>query len=179
MTHHRAAKRYAKAFISFISENNSEEKTINEIKNLQEILFNNRDLRSFLKSPIIENKKKISIAEEVFKPYSDETKRLISLIIKNGRSEILVQVVNEIININRKQRGIQKAVITSAKALTDAQNKAIKNHLLNIMKANDIEIENKVDASLLGGFKIRIEDLLYDATIQTKLNRLKQELSIK
>lgn len=179
MTHYRAAKRYAKAFMLFLSSKEQREEIINEIKNLNFILSSNRKLRVFLKNPVIDEQQKLGILMELFKPYSTETKKLVQLIIRNGRSEILPQVVEEVITYNRREKGIKKAIITSAQPLSNEQNDAIKQKLLNLVKANDIEIESKIDPSLLGGFKVRIEDLLFDASVQSKLDNLKKEFNLK
>lgn len=179
MTHYRAAKRYAKAFMLFLSNKEQREEIINEIKNLNFILSSNRKLRVFLKNPVIDEQQKLGILMELFKPYSTETKKLVQLIIRNGRSEILPKVVEEIITYNRREKGIKKAIITSTQPLSNEQNDAIKQKLLNLVEANDIEVESKINPSLLGGFKVRIEDLLFDASVQSKLDNLKKEFNLK
>ena len=41
----------------------------------------------------------------------------------------------------------------------------------------EVEIETKVDPSLLGGFVIEIGDKLYDASVATRLKKLRKEFT--
>jgi F-type H+-transporting ATPase subunit delta len=40
-----------------------------------------------------------------------------------------------------------------------------------------VELVNKVDKDILGGFVLRLDDLQYDASVSSQLQSLKQKLS--
>ena len=64
---------------------------------------------------------------------------------------------------------------TVASELDDSENVALKSSLRSALGKN-IDLSLKVDESLVGGIRLRIENTFLDATIQNQLNMLKQEL---
>jgi F0F1-type ATP synthase delta subunit len=51
----------------------------------------------------------------------------------------------------------------------------LKNALKNITKM-DVEVENQVDPSLLGGFVVKVGSTIYDNSLKGQLRLLKAEL---
>ena len=68
-------------------------------------------------------------------------------------------------------------VAKTAVELTEAQKKAIENKLLATTKYVEFEMHFDIDATLIGGMKIRIGDRVVDSSIKNKLNDLTRELS--
>ncbi len=71
-----------------------------------------------------------------------------------------------------------KAVVTSKYPLPPSDLRAIAEHMKQIMK-KDIELEAFVDPNLLGGFKVRCGDTVFDATLDQSLRQLAQHLTTK
>ena len=61
-----------------------------------------------------------------------------------------------------KYKDLKKQVLAKAKALT----------------GKDVEVENIIDETILGGFILRIGDVQYNASIANQLNKLKQEFTL-
>ena len=180
MANYRVAKRYAKAFMEILPEQ-KQEKALDEMKNIVKSLKEIKSLRAFLNSPIISEEKKLGIAKEVFKSFSKETQNLIALLIQNGRSENLKEVANSVIQEYRTRHGIKKAIITSADKLSEEQLTAIIQKIKSdlAIDTNKIEVEQRIDESLIGGFILRIDDTQFDTSIKTRLNKIKQEFDTK
>jgi F-type H+-transporting ATPase subunit delta len=67
------------------------------------------------------------------------------------------------------------AQVTSATKLDEEQ----KNKVLSLLKhEGEVEIIEKVDASLIGGFIVRVGDKQIDASIATKFKNLRKEISL-
>ena len=64
---------------------------------------------------------------------------------------------------------------TVASELDESEIVSLKSSLNSALGKN-IDLSLKVDESLVGGIRLRIENIFLDATIQNQLNRLKQEL---
>ncbi len=65
-------------------------------------------------------------------------------------------------------------LVTTAVPLTDAQKKKIQQALT--AKLGSGAFEEKIDETVLGGIKITVGSKEYDATIQNKLERIKQHM---
>ncbi len=179
MAQYRVAKRYAKAFMDFL---NSDEKKIEvankEMANLVTLVQESRDLQLFLKSPILDDRRKEEISKALFKSYSEPSQEFIALVMRHGRANILPQIAEEFNHLYREKHNIRKAVITSAEKLGPKQIEEIVAKAKKELSNNvTLEVENKINKDLIGGFVLRIGDMQYDASIQTQLQNLKNQFN--
>lgn len=180
MAHYRVAKRYAKGLMEFLATSPAKEEVVmKEMKQLGELIKGSSDLRSFFKSPVLEYKKKTAISNEVFKDFSEESKTFLSLIIKQGRSEAIESIASEFVELYRKKHKIERAIITSAHPLSEEQiNSIIEKTKAILPEGTTVEVQNKIDSDLIGGFVLRLADKQFDASLKTKLNNIKKEFDI-
>ncbi len=75
-----------------------------------------------------------------------------------------------------EQVGIVKAHVTVQQRLDPEVKAEIKNLLKAKFNAKDIIILEKIDERILGGIKIKVGEEIYDATIKSKLSKLKDKL---
>lgn len=180
MAHYRVAKRYAKGFMDFLANTGKEETVMKEMQQMHDLMIENRDLRNFFGTPVLDYKKKTEIMKNVFANFSEETKTFLALIIKQGRSKAIGSIATEFINLYKSKHGIRSAVITSAQPLSKEQVDAIVNKAKESLPADaTVEIENKIDPDLIGGFILRLDDQQFDASIKTKLNNIRKEFDSK
>ncbi len=76
--------------------------------------------------------------------------------------------------LDRQERGVARANVAFARE-TEVSDEFIRQ--LNEFAKTKLEIETKVDESLIGGVVVRIDDLLLDASVKGQLNRLKKFLN--
>ena len=67
--------------------------------------------------------------------------------------------------------------VTTPTELSDVQKQKIEARLSETSSYETLEMNYNVDASLLGGIRIRIDDRVVDNTIQTKLDEMTRKLS--
>lgn len=65
----------------------------------------------------------------------------------------------------------------SASPLTEEQLENLKEKIKNELQLENVEINNFVDESLLGGLKLTYNNKVVDATIKAKLNAIKSKIS--
>ncbi len=173
----RAAKRYAKGILLFAQESQKEEEVYNEMNNLYNLVKESHDLRTFLNMPILETKKKKAIAKEVFKHFSDVTIKFIDLLINHKREEILGASANEYITLYNHHKQIKTVSITTAVEISEDTIQKILQKIKGLTKNHTLKIKTKIDASLIGGFIVRVGDQQIDNSIKSKLYGLTQEFS--
>ena len=75
-----------------------------------------------------------------------------------------------------RERGISLAEVRTALPLDDEQRTAIAERL-RALTGDRVEMNEKVDESLIGGISVRIGDRLYDASVRSRLERLRARLT--
>ena len=78
-------------------------------------------------------------------------------------------------NLAHHGMGMEEAVVTSAFPLTKSQVDALKAKLAEIT-GSKIIMKQKVDASLIGGFTVRMGDRLIDGSIARQLAALRSQM---
>ncbi len=179
MSEIRVANRYAKALMDLARQNDSLEEVHNDAQHFLEVCKDNRDFEVILSNPIIPQHKKYDIAHRVFSEgLSQQTMKFIDLIISKQRGSLLVPIFERFESFYKSIKGITQATVYSPIALSDK----IQESLKEIVKkgkggnVNEVNLENKIDESLLGGFVLQFEDKLLDKSVNTQLKSLKKAL---
>jgi F0F1-type ATP synthase delta subunit len=71
----------------------------------------------------------------------------------------------------------QKTLTDAVYALNDAKKQIIAH--VKSMGANEVVLETTIDPATIGGFVLQVGDKQVDATLKTKLNKLKKEFEQK
>lgn len=175
MLHHRIATRYATGLLSYSQEEHSLETTFEEVKTLKRQLEQSRDFRAFLKSPVIDSHTKERISIQIMKGYSETLLHFVQLMVRQHREGYLHETTKAFIRLYNAFKGIHTAYLTTAVPLNDALRAAIQHQIKD--RAPKVELHERIDPAILGGFVLRMGDVQLDQSIATKLKVLRKELS--
>ncbi len=172
----RVAYRYAQALLDLSTEQNVVDKVNADMVQLSDVCKESKDFTNLLNSPIVESKKKSDIFTALFESKMEKMSlEFLNLIVKNSREDILPQIADGFVSLYKKKNNILDVTVISATTL----DKATKDQIVNKIKASfngTIELIEKVDPSLIGGFIVRIDDKQIDASIASQLSNLKNIL---
>lgn len=171
----KVASRYAQSLIELAEEKQVTDAVLKDMKCLLATTNENRDFHVFLNSPLINADKKNNVFAKLFDDFQDISKRFIQLLTKNHREMVLPLIAEEFISKLNVIRGIVPMTITSAVKL-DETVKATILERINKHIDGSIELTEKIDESLIGGFVVRMGDTRIDASIAHQLNEMKQRL---
>lgn len=170
--------RYATALYEFAVERNQVEQTYHDVQLLADICKSNRDLRLFLKSPVIHPDKKIKVlANLLHDKINVVTRTFIEILIRKRREENLPGIANSFIEIYREAKNIKVAEVTTANPL-DTE---LKKDLIDILEKqtnSQIILEEVVDPDIIGGLIVKLEGVKFDDSIRKKVLALKQEFNV-
>ena len=172
----KAASRYAQALLELATEKNKVDDVQNDMNYFLSVVNGNREFENLLKSPIVKADKKISIFNAVFDAFEEISKSFITLIVKNGRESILTQIAMAYTAKLQELKGIIPLTITTASKLDDAVRAQILAKIERSVKGT-LEVEEKIDESLIGGFLVRMGDTQIDASVSRQFKDLKQRLT--
>jgi F-type H+-transporting ATPase subunit delta len=172
----KSARRYAKALLSFAIEQKELETVATEMKLIADTCATSSDLVMLLKSPVVKTEKKRTILKKVFAgKVGATTLKFFELVTKKKREDQLPEMANAFQQIFREHQGIVTAEIITAVPLTEEGRKTALAFITNLY--DKVELTEKVDKDLIGGFIIRVGDKQYDESVARKLNNLKREFS--
>ena len=173
----QVAKRYAKSLIDLSRETGVIDAVGADMKLFVAVCEQNRDLSRLLANPIIHADKKLSILRKVFEGKMNKISiSFFEIITRKGREPFLEGIAREFVLKYKKFKGIQTAVITSAVGLDDKLRKEVYRLISESVKS-EVELIEKVDKRIIGGFVLRMEDKQYDASIASELRKLTKEFA--
>ncbi len=172
----RAAQRYAKAIMERTQASGLTSQTNNDMLLIASTIKANAELNSFVKNPVFSTSTKNNALLEIFSGVNAESKLLIQLLVENKRVNMLDSVADAYTELYNQVNGIQKIQVTTATPMTpELEAKVVAK--AKEFTSNTLIIENIVDASIIGGFIIRLGDKQFNASVASKLSRLKRELT--
>jgi len=98
------------------------------------------------------------------------------LLVRRGRAGLVPVIARQFERIERDREGRVTAQVTSAIALTDAQRANLRDQL-GRRSGKTVDLDERVDPSIMGGMVVRIGDELIDASIAGRLRRIQAQLT--
>lgn len=173
----RIASRYAKSLLDLCIERGQLDVVKIDMEMIDRAIEGNRDLRVMLASPVINTDAKVDILSRIFKGnVSDVTMSFVVLLTNKGREKLLPEVVNSFLSQVMTHRGITSAEVTSAIALDASSRQKVLDSAIKLA-GGPVELIEKVDASLIGGFILKVGDKQLDSAISSRIKALKREFS--
>lgn len=176
MSASKIAKRYAKGIFDLALEQDRLEAVRTDLQSLYRLIGESADFAGFLEDPLLTPERRSDVLRALF---ADKVEVLVYktiLFLENKRRiGYLREICAAFEELYNGHRRILPVLIVSAKPIPDEQkgNIAAK---LGAKFQQAIQTVVRVDASLLGGVKIVIGDLVLDYSLETQLHRLRKNI---
>jgi F-type H+-transporting ATPase subunit delta len=174
----KVAKRYAQGLLDFTNESGQTATVFSEMKDVVKVMAESKDLNKFFLTPYIDSKKKIEVANEIFKGLSVSSQNLIRLVIKHGRENQLKNIAQEFINKVEDLSGVQRVTLTTATPLSKENIDQILRSTNLVKSDSNFDLKVNVRPEILGGYILRVGDQQIDASVKTKLNQVKKDFQL-
>jgi F-type H+-transporting ATPase subunit delta len=170
----KVASRYAKALLELAVEKKQLDAIYKDVNLLLSIAAQNRELVLLLSSPIVSFDKKHNVLKALFEKTGNPiTLSFFDIITKKNRSDVLVSTFKEFKRQYNQQMGIQEAEVTTTFLLTED----LRNRFVEIVKQisglHKVELTEKINKDLIGGFVLKVNDKLLDDSLSGKLRELR------
>lgn len=173
----RIASRYAQAFYDFSKERNILEQSFDNLRFVQNLVKTSDELQNFFLNPLIRRSKKRKIVDKLFREHiAPETYHFLNFLVDKGRMEFIKDVVRCFERIYNLDHNILKASIVSAKDIDSDHQKLLTLKLEKKLKAT-IKPEFKTNPDLIGGFRVSIQDRIFDLSVAYQLEQIKNNIS--
>ncbi|MBP9853283.1 MAG: F0F1 ATP synthase subunit delta [Candidatus Omnitrophica bacterium] len=170
------AERYAKALFETAKEANQIDDIHNDLHEISILCQASEDFRRFISSPIITVAQKKNLLTEVFQGrLKPQTFNFLLFLIDKDRLELVKHICTAFESLYLSSKDILHATIQSKVALSETQVNQITEKFKKIRNKN-IETQQTIQENMLGGFKVQINDMVYDYSIDSKLKKFKSAI---
>lgn len=173
----RISSRYAKSLLDLAIEKGELERVFADMQSVNQAFRGSRELELLLQSPVVKTDKKVKIIGEIFAgKLSNISASFINLLIHKGRESLLGEVSQSFISQYKIFKKITVVELTSAVAVDSGTRSKIMT-AAGLISEGTIELIEKVDPEMIGGFILKVNDRQVDTSISSKLRNLKREFS--
>lgn len=170
----RAATRYVKSLLTLAEEQNALEAVHQDMKLFSAVVAENRELGLILKNPIIRHEKKREILEKIFTgKVHPLTLAIFDILTRKNRENILAEIAVEFHLAYNRVKGITMATLTTATPIDESVRAEMKAMVNQISKKVQVEMLERIDPTLVGGFVLKVGDRQVDASLRSRLAALK------
>jgi F-type H+-transporting ATPase subunit delta len=171
------AERYASSLFELARENNALPEVASALDNFQALIDGSEDLKRLIRSPVFGADDQLKAITAILEKagISGLAGNFIKVTAANRRLFAVPGMIKSFREIYARHRGEVSAEVTSAHALTPAQEQELKEALKGVT-GKDVAINVAVDPSILGGLIVKLGSRQIDTSLRTKLSTLKLSL---
>lgn len=178
MVDSRVASRYVKSLLDLAVQQKAVEAVHQDMQLFSQVCNSSREFVLMLKSPVIRHEKKRTVLETLFKGKVHVlTMSIIEILTKKNREPLLPAIAAEFQVAYNDYKGIGKASVISAVPLDAKLREEIKSIVKQLSTKTQVELDEKVEKELIGGFVLNVGDRQIDASVKSKLKALKLKFS--
>ncbi len=167
------AGRYAAALFELADDKKELDSVAADLRGLREILKGSEDLQRLIRSPLYSREQQSQALTAILEKSGagDLTRRFVLTVGQNRRLFALPQMIDAFLAELARRRGEVTAEVTSAAPLSDAQQGAL-DKVLRKEYGDKVQLDLKVDESLIGGLIVRVGSRMIDGSLKSKLRKL-------
>lgn len=171
------AKRYARALYDLGMEEGLNDKILEDMKKVSEVIKESQEFRAMMESPLYDIILKKRVLKSVISKISltEYLGNFLNILLDKDRFKLLDEILEAYTVMLDEASGRVRAQIKSATELSDEQMQRIKKTMSGLMK-KEVDVDVAVDPSLIGGLVAEVQGMIYDGSVKTQLSKLKQSL---
>ncbi|PIR34373.1 MAG: F0F1 ATP synthase subunit delta [Alphaproteobacteria bacterium CG11_big_fil_rev_8_21_14_0_20_44_7] len=171
------SRRYVTAIFELAKSSGALSKVAKDLDEVQSLLSTSEVLKAMINSPIVSAEQQMIAVEQISEKgkFDALTRNFLTVVAKNRRLKYLAEIITAFKKkISEDNNEIQAEVI-SAVQLSDAMVNKIKKEL-SAETGKKVELETQIDAEIVGGLIIKIGSKMYDYSVKSRLNKLRNDL---
>ncbi len=169
------SKRYAQAVIQIARQDGATDAWLADLQALSQLQHSDPFVKA-LETPRLSLVDKSRVLAERYPTLSPRAVNLVSLLIEKRRVALLPGIFEEYRRLLDADRGIQRATVVTAVALTEEDTRHLEARLSDITGKRTV-VTATVDPAVIGGVVARFEGRLLDGSTRSRLDALKQEIA--
>lgn len=169
-------KRYSKALFELAIETKQEEVIFSEIEALKVIITENPEMGTILVDPRLNLLQKREILSVLSKEFSPLMRQFLQMLFDYKRIDNLPNIIEEFEQKHAAHSHIVLATVTTAVALSEAQQSKLAQTVSKRFDAETALLENVVNPEIMGGVVVEARNTVLDGSVKTRLDRVRRSL---
>jgi F-type H+-transporting ATPase subunit delta len=168
---------YAKAFLGATEAAGVTDAALGELDSLvTDVLDKLPRFDAILSSGLVSSDEKIALIEKSIGPQASPLFRnYLKVLARHGRLDVLRAIRRQARQMYDKMRGRQRVHVTTAAELDADLTRRLTDMLRGMLGAEPV-LEIKTRPELIGGIVLRVGDTVYDGSIATRLERIREHM---
>jgi F-type H+-transporting ATPase subunit delta len=170
------AQVYARSLFEVAQEHDKLDDVRDQIGQFADALGESRELQTFFFSPYFSTEEKKKGLTSALVDADETVENFLALLIENHRMPVLLRVRRELDRMWQEVNKLLPVQITSAVELDTAVTKQIGEEI-GRQTGRTVELSSTVDPDVLGGIIVRVGNSILDASVRTRLERLRKQVA--
>ena len=170
------ARVYAEALFEAGKDKGNLDALQSQLGQFADAVDRNHDLQVFLFSPYLSSQEKKKGLERAISGAEPELTNFLELLIEKGRMPEIFRIRREFDELWKHENKRIDVTVTSAVELDEAVVKKIGTEVER-QTGEQVELSSKVDDSILGGIVLQVGNMVLDASIRSRLEKLRKSVA--
>jgi len=170
------AQVYARSLFEVASEQGQLDTVKEQLGQFTDAVAQNRDLAVFFFSPYFSTDEKTNGLHRTVEDAEPMVMNFLEALIERHRMPVIYRIRTEFDLLYDKSNKLLPVLLTSAIELDKATVESLGKRI-GEQTGNEIELSSEVDPEILGGIILRVGNFIMDASIRTRLERLRREVA--
>jgi F-type H+-transporting ATPase subunit delta len=171
------ARRYAQALLELGLEQGDLDNVVRDVSALADAWSGSPQLRNAVENPLVAQATKKDAVRELAEALGAGTaaRNVALLLVDRRRARALPHIARALRELADAKRGLVRAQVTAATALPDTYYERLQAQLESLTGMR-VVVERRIDPSLIGGVVTRIGDRIFDGSVRSRLQSLREAL---
>ncbi len=172
------ADHYADALADVAIQQNSVAQIRQQLADFLLMVRESPDLALLLDSPAVQRANKRAVIEALVAQMgaSGTLRNFLFVVVDRGRTRLLLEIQASFDKRLDERQGIVRADVSSARELAD-QEKAELRGALERLTGRRVEAAYRLDPALLAGTVVRVGSTIYDGSVRTQLEKMRERMA--
>ncbi len=167
--------RYASALFALAQDDRQTDAVAQSLETLDGLIGESPDLARLVRSPVFSAHDKLKALDAILEKagISGIAANFVRLVATKRRLFFIRGMIDDYRKLYDASRGVTRAEVTSASALSGENLDALKDQLKAASGGRDVQLDVKVDPSIIGGLVVKLGSRMVDGSLRTKLNAIR------
>ncbi len=167
---------YSRSLFEVAKEHGSLDEVHEQLGQVTDAIQENQDLRVYFFSPYFTSEEKKDGIRKVVEDADEHFLNFLELLAENHRLAVLPRIRREFEERWAEEKQLLPVTITSAVELDEETAKRVGDRI-GEETGREVQLATKVDPELLAGLVIRVGNRVLDASLRSKLDRLRHRVA--
>ena len=177
MSQEAVARRYAGALADVAIKNGSTDDVRRELNAWDQMISENADLKAAFSNPSISHSNKEKVLEALIAKSgpSTTTANFLRVLLQNSRLTELSAINQKLHQVVDERSGLISGSVTSARPLNDDEKQKFKG-AVESKTGKQVNLSFQIDENLIGGAVTRVGSTVYDGSVRSQLDNLRNQM---